>query len=91
MARSIPALVKPELLVWARESAGYSSLESAAEAMDIHPLTLEEWENGHVAPSVPELRKLGEFYKRRELRRHSFCWRCAGRFFAAKLRSSCTV
>jgi Zn-dependent peptidase ImmA (M78 family)/DNA-binding XRE family transcriptional regulator len=64
MARSIPALVKPELLVWARESAGYSSLESAAEAMDIHPLTLEEWENGHVAPSVAELRKLGEFYKR---------------------------
>lgn len=32
--------------------------------MDIHPLTLEEWENGHVAPSVAELRKLGEFYKR---------------------------
>lgn len=32
--------------------------------MGIHPLTLEEWENGHVSPSIAELRKLGEFYKR---------------------------
>lgn len=64
MARSIPALVKPELLVWARESAGFRSRDAAAEEMGIHPLTLEEWENGHVSPSIPELRKLGEFYKR---------------------------
>lgn len=64
MPRRIPALVKPELLVWARESAGYASFELAAEAMDIHPLTLEEWEKGHVSPSIAELRRLGEFYKR---------------------------
>jgi transcriptional regulator with XRE-family HTH domain len=64
MPRRIPALVKPELLVWARESAGYPTLDLAAEAMDIHPLTLEEWEKGRVSPSVAELRKLGEFYKR---------------------------
>lgn len=64
MPRRIPALVKPELLVWARESAGYSSLEAAAEAMTIHPLTLEEWEKGYESPSVAELRRLGEFYKR---------------------------
>lgn len=64
MPRSIPALVKPELLVWARESAGFPSQELAAGSMGIHPLTLEEWENGHVSPTVAELRKLGEFYKR---------------------------
>jgi len=64
MARSIPALVKPELIVWARESAGFQSIEAAAAAMGIHPLTLEEWENGHVSPTIAELRNLGEFYKR---------------------------
>lgn len=32
--------------------------------MSLHPLTLEEWENGHVSPTIAELRKLGEFYKR---------------------------
>lgn len=64
MARSIPALVKPDLLVWARESAGFRSSDAAAAAMSLHPLTLQEWENGHVSPTIAELRKLGEFYKR---------------------------
>lgn len=64
MARSIPALVKPELLIWARESAGFRSVHDVAKLAGIDAATLEEWEAGHDVPSVAELRKLGEFYKR---------------------------
>ena len=63
MARSIPALVKPELLAWARESAGFS-VERAALLAGIDAMTLQEWERGHDVPSIAELRKLGEVYKR---------------------------
>lgn len=63
MAKSAPALVKPELLTWARESAGLSR-EKAASLAKIHELTLEEWEVGHVVPTIVDLRKLGEIYKR---------------------------
>lgn len=63
MPRSIPALVKPELLVWARKSAGFT-LDQAAELSDTDALTLQEWEKGHEAPSIASLRKLGEVYKR---------------------------
>lgn len=64
MPRRVPALVKPELLVWARKSAGFSSLPRAAELLGVDPLTLQEWEYGHESPSLAELRKLGEVYKR---------------------------
>ena len=63
MSRSIPALVKPELLVWARSSAGLS-LDSAADLARIDSTTLGEWESGHDLPSISELRRLGEIYKR---------------------------
>jgi transcriptional regulator with XRE-family HTH domain len=64
MARRVPALVKPELLVWARESAGISSVALAAELAGIDATVLGEWERGHGVPSIAELRKLGEVYKR---------------------------
>ncbi len=64
MARRVPALVKPELLKWARESAGISSPDHAAELLGIDSVTLEEWESGHDLPSIFDLRKMGEVYKR---------------------------
>jgi Zn-dependent peptidase ImmA (M78 family) len=64
MPRRIPALVKPELLVWARESAGFPSTEKAADALGIDAFTVGEWERGHDSPSLSELRRLGEVYKR---------------------------
>jgi Zn-dependent peptidase ImmA (M78 family) len=64
MARSASALVKPELLAWARVSAGFSSVEQVAELTDFHSLTLEEWESGHALPTIAELRKLAAVYKR---------------------------
>ena len=63
MAKSAPALVKPELLTWARESAGLS-LNLAADLAKIDSATLEDWESGHDLPSISELRKLGAIYKR---------------------------
>ena len=65
MPRSIPALVKPKLLVWARVSAGIS-LAQAAERTKFELATLEAWENEACddAPTIAQLRKLGEAYKR---------------------------
>lgn len=63
MSRSIPALVKPALLVWARERAGLS-LEMAAVKMDIEAALLRQWELGGEHPSIAQLRKIGETYKR---------------------------
>ena len=63
MTRGIPALIKPTLLVWARESAGLSISEAAKKAA-LKAERLEEWELGKGRPTVPQLRKLGEVYKR---------------------------
>lgn len=65
MSRSIPALVKPKLLVWARESAGLS-LAQAAERTKFDPESLKAWESedDESTPSISQLRKLGEVYKR---------------------------
>lgn len=63
MPKSIPAQVRPELLVWARTSAGLTQ-DAAARKAQIKPDTLKEWERGTGGPSVSQLRKLGEVYKR---------------------------
>lgn len=65
MPRSIPALVKPKLLVWARESTGLS-LAQAAERTKFEVETLKAWESedSGETPSIAQLRKLGEAYKR---------------------------
>lgn len=63
--RSIPALVRPALLVWARESAGLS-IDEAAKKAEVETQTLRQWENGEgeERPTIAKLRKLGEVYKR---------------------------
>lgn len=63
MARSIPALVQPALLVWARESAGLR-IEEAATRAEVETDKLRRWEEGEEHPTVAKLRKLGEIYKR---------------------------
>ncbi|HKS36664.1 MAG TPA: XRE family transcriptional regulator [Verrucomicrobiae bacterium] len=63
MPRSIPALVKPELLIWARDRAGFP-LEEAAVKIGIETEQLRKWEHGEERPSISQLRKLGEVYKR---------------------------
>lgn len=63
MPRSIPALVKPALLIWARERAGLS-IEVASAKADIGVDRLRQWESGVENPSISQLRKLGEIYRR---------------------------
>ena len=63
MAKRVEALVKPELLVWARETAGLSR-DEASQKMRIKVEKLEGWENGNNRPTVKQLRKLGQVYKR---------------------------
>jgi len=63
MARGVDALVKSELLVWARESAGYTIPEAAKKA-HVKPQDLVMWESDIGHPSIPQLRKLANVYKR---------------------------
>lgn len=63
MSRSAPALITPELLVWARETIRLTH-ETASEKLGIDPLRLSEWESGKSRPSIAQLRKIATAYKR---------------------------
>lgn len=64
MAKSVKALVKKELLVWARKSANVSVAE-AAKAAGVDDAILVSWEQtDEEKPSIAKLRKLAEKYKR---------------------------
>lgn len=55
------ALVKPELLGWARKRAKVT-VDDAAKEASVEPETLERWEAGDDAPTVSQLRKLAGKY-----------------------------
>ena len=63
MAKNIEALVEPKLLIWARDSAGYS-VEEAAKKISVKPERLKSWEKGEKRPSIKQLRKIANVYKR---------------------------
>jgi Zn-dependent peptidase ImmA (M78 family)/DNA-binding XRE family transcriptional regulator len=63
MARVIEALVKPGLLRWAREEASFTISEAARKA-SVREDALIAWEGGQARPSMPQLRKLANVYKR---------------------------
>lgn len=63
MPPRVKALVRPELLVWGRESAGFLPQE-AAERLGIAEDRLVDWERGADAPTIPQLRKLAALYRR---------------------------
>lgn len=63
MTKRIKATVNPRVLTWARESAGFD-LAAAAAKVDIDEDKLAAWEAGDDQPSIPQLRKLAEGYKR---------------------------
>jgi transcriptional regulator with XRE-family HTH domain len=57
------ALVQPEMLRWARDTAGLS-LEEASRAAQTNKKKIEAWETGDARPSMPQLRKMAAAYKR---------------------------
>lgn len=57
--------IEPSLLRWARESIGYSLDEAAAKIKPSGGVErLEAWEAGEGAPTVAQLRKIAEVYRR---------------------------
>jgi Zn-dependent peptidase ImmA (M78 family)/DNA-binding XRE family transcriptional regulator len=63
MPRSADAIVKPKMLVWAREDAGFSQ-EEAANKITVKTEILLRWESGDRRPTIIQLRKLAKAYKR---------------------------
>jgi Zn-dependent peptidase ImmA (M78 family)/DNA-binding XRE family transcriptional regulator len=63
IAPRIEALVKTELLLWGRESAGLS-VGAVAKKVGVKPDRIVAWESGDERPSIPQLRKLADAYKR---------------------------
>lgn len=62
MARKlVRALVKPEILTWARENAGYTLDEVAAGS---GLAKAPQWESGELKPTINQLRILARKYKR---------------------------
>lgn len=55
--------VRPEVLSWARRSAGLTT-EQAAQRLSVRPGKVVEWENGSVEPTIVQLRKAAATYNR---------------------------
>ncbi len=63
MTVSIPALVNPTLLAWAREQSGYAP-EPVAKRLNVKPERLIAWERGELKPTVKQAQQLAKFYYR---------------------------
>ena len=63
MSRSIPALVNPALLVWARDESGFD-LEPVARRLNVSRDRLAAWERGEAKPTVRQAQELARFYHR---------------------------
>jgi Zn-dependent peptidase ImmA (M78 family) len=59
----VKAKIKAELLIWAREESGLGA-DEAAHKIGIPPERLTEWEAGEGGPTIAQLRKVAEVYKR---------------------------
>lgn len=60
---SIPALVEPEMLAWARRSANLEPL-AAARKIKVSEAMVAEWESGASHPTITQLRKAANVYNR---------------------------
>lgn len=63
MSRSIPALVEPSVLRWARETVDLSPL-AAARKIKVPDDRVDAWEAGTAQPTVAQLRTAAKVYKR---------------------------
>jgi len=60
---SLKGIVNPELLAWARE-ASRLDVETAAHKIGVAPEKLASWEDGTAEPTITQLRKLADTYRR---------------------------
>ncbi|MDF0642564.1 MAG: XRE family transcriptional regulator [Nitrospira sp.] len=63
MAASIPAMVTPALLKWARKESGYDP-EPAAKRAGVHADKLLAWEQGDAKPTLRQAQALAKLYHR---------------------------
>lgn len=63
MARSIPAPVEPNVLRWARQSIDLTEV-AASRKLDLPDDRVAAWESGEVTPTIAQLRRAAEVYKR---------------------------
>jgi Zn-dependent peptidase ImmA (M78 family) len=63
MPASIPALVEPAVLRWARETIDLSPI-AASRKLGLPDDRVEAWECGDVQPTIAQLRKAAKVYKR---------------------------
>ena len=63
MAKSVKALITPEVLKWARERRIRLEIDHAAKKIKIEPERLEAWENGTDQPTISQLKKIAKLYK----------------------------
>lgn len=63
MAPSSKALITPSVLLWAREESGFS-VDEVAQKLQIEASRLLDWEQGIDQPSVSQLRRIANIYKR---------------------------
>ena len=63
MAKSVKALITPEVLKWAREKRIRLEIDYAAKKLKIEPEDLEAWENGTEQPTFAQLKKIAKLYK----------------------------
>ena len=64
MAASVPAMVEPELLQWARETSGYTLDEAAHRLGFKDPSRLADAEQGRTHLTLAKLREAARVYKR---------------------------
>ncbi|MBL8164048.1 MAG: ImmA/IrrE family metallo-endopeptidase, partial [Anaerolineae bacterium] len=63
MSSRVFAPIEADLLVWARQSIGYD-MTHAAKKIGISEDKLRSWESGDAQPTVTQLRKISNVYKR---------------------------
>ena len=63
MAKSVKALITPEVLKWARERRIRLPIEYAAEKLNVKPERLEAWEAGTDQPTFAQLKRIAKLYK----------------------------
>jgi Zn-dependent peptidase ImmA (M78 family) len=56
--------IAPEVMKWARKTAGYADIEVAAKKLVVPIEQVEGWESGAVEPTIAQLRKAAKLYKR---------------------------
>ena len=63
MAKSVKALITPEVLKWAREKRIRLKIEYAAKKLKVEPERLEAWEDGTEQPTFMQLKNIAKVYK----------------------------